>query len=118
MGASVCGSDGATGMASSGLSVHLLVARAGPLPARVGNRVPTDFGGQTARVPDAVPGYRARDTFGPSCTECVKGSFSKGRVAPTSLGSRSLRATPYPAIQLLEDGVAVLGALLMIANHT
>src|SRR5215212_2223023 len=32
------------------------------------------------------------------------------------LGTRSLRATPYPAIQLLQDRLAVLGTLLVIAN--
>src|SRR5215203_815687 len=32
------------------------------------------------------------------------------------LGTRPLRGAPYPAIQLLQDGVAVLGALLVIAN--
>src|SRR5215211_1190921 len=32
------------------------------------------------------------------------------------LGPRSLRAAPYPAIQLLEDRLSVLGALLVIAN--
>jgi hypothetical protein len=46
------------------------------------------------------------------------------RTTPTRLGLRPLRvraapylrATPYPAIQLLEDRLAVLVALLVIAN--
>ena len=44
------------------------------------------------------------------------------RTPPTRLGLRPLRAapylraTPYPAIQLLEDRLAVLVALLVIAN--
>src|SRR5215212_2376430 len=42
--------------------------------------------------------------------------FSEVRAAPTRLGARSLRgATPYPAIQLLEDGLSSLVSLLVIA---
>src|SRR5215207_3472343 len=42
--------------------------------------------------------------------------FSEVRAAPTRLGTRSLRAAPYPAIKLLEDRLSVLGALLIVAN--
>ena len=42
--------------------------------------------------------------------------FYEVRMTPTRLGPRSLRATPYPTIQLLENRFSVLGALLVIAN--
>jgi hypothetical protein len=42
--------------------------------------------------------------------------FYEVRMTPTRLGARSLRATPYPTIQLLENRLSVLGALLVIAN--
>ena len=44
--------------------------------------------------------------------------FSEVRMTPTRLGTRSLRAAPYPAIQLLEYRLSVLVALLVIANLT
>jgi hypothetical protein len=48
--------------------------------------------------------------------ECVEYEFSEGRIDPARLGPRSLRAAPYPAIELLQDRLSVLGALLVIAN--
>jgi hypothetical protein len=48
--------------------------------------------------------------------ECVEGEFSEVSVAQTRSDTSSLRAAPYLAIQLLEDRLAVLVALLVVAN--
>jgi hypothetical protein len=45
-------------------------------------------------------------------------AFRELRAAPTRLGTSSLRDAPYPAIELLEDGLSILGALLIIAYLT
>src|SRR5215203_5805570 len=46
----------------------------------------------------------------------LRAPLSEVRMTPARLGPRSLGATPYPAIQLLENGISVLVALLVIAN--
>jgi hypothetical protein len=42
--------------------------------------------------------------------------FYEVRVAPARFGTRSLGTRSYPAIELLEDRLSVLVALLVIAN--
>ncbi len=40
-----------------------------------------------------------------------------GPLACSVVGSSSLRAAPYLAVQFLQDGVALLGALFVVAHH-
>jgi hypothetical protein len=48
---------------------------------------------------------------------CVEEFFSEVRIEDLArFGLRSLRAAPYLAIQLLQDRLAVLVALLVVAN--
>jgi hypothetical protein len=48
-------------------------------------------------------------------SDSFKAEFSEVRATPHRSGTSSLRAAPYPAIQLLQDRVAVLVSLLIIA---
>ena len=48
--------------------------------------------------------------------ECVEGEFSEVSVVQTRSDTSSLRAAPYLAIQLLEDRLSHLVALLVVAN--